>query len=319
MGAAGTCWAATKVSVEELRSAIAQEQAVVSACAGDVAACDAKKVGDDVEVGDPGKQGGYAVRWGWLRDALTKAHDAKKPEDRAAAMKDAAAHLDEMAAETGSAPADVAKARGAVNAILATEEFGEAKGPSWWDIQKQKFWNFVEKLIDGVGHLGETVPWLLTALEWTFYLGAPALMLFLVLRAFSKQRLQVSLADGAALASGWDRESEDWAKLAEASAAAGDWREAVHGLYWAAIVYLEARRAWRHNPARTPREYVRLLKPGSVQQKALRGLTQVFERVWYGFEDVSGEEYAAARQMFAELAVKKYAGEAGGAAAAESA
>jgi hypothetical protein len=64
---------------------------------------------------------------------------------------------------------------------------------------------------------------------------------------------------------------------------------------------------------------VRLLKPGSVQQKALRGLTQVFERVWYGFEDVSGEEYAAARQMFAELAVKKYAGEAGGAAAAESA
>jgi hypothetical protein len=72
-------------------------------------------------------------------------------------------------------------------------------------------------------------------------------------------------------------------------------------LYWAAIVLLEARRAWRHNPTRTPREYVRLLKPGSARQRALRGLTQVFERVWYGLRGADAAEYARAREMYEAL------------------
>jgi hypothetical protein len=72
-------------------------------------------------------------------------------------------------------------------------------------------------------------------------------------------------------------------------------------LYWAAIVLLEARRAWRHNPTRTPREYVRLLKPGSARQRALRGLTQVFERVWYGLREADAAEYARAREMYEAL------------------
>jgi len=311
---AGTARAATRVSVEELRAGIAHGQAVVEACKADAAGCDVKQVGGDVEVGEPGKNSGYAVHWVWLRDALTKAHDTKKPEERAEAMKAAGAKLEEMAAETGSAGAeDVKPARRKVDEILAREEFGGVKEESWWGRMVGRFWDWVSRLFHGFAGLGEAAPWLLKTLEWAFFIGAPVGLIIFLLRSFAKQRLQVSLNDAASISSAWDRESEDWAKLAEASAAAGDWREAVHGLYWAAIVHLEARRAWRHNPARTPREYVRLLKPGSEQQRALRGLTQIFERVWYGFEDVGGEEYARAREMFAGLDSKRVEGAAGSA------
>ena len=146
--------------------------------------------------------------------------------------------------------------------------------------------------------MGEAAPWLGTLLEWLLYIGAAVGLLLLVRRAFARQRLAISLAQGAGPLSAWDREANDWADMAEARAAAGDWRDAVHCLYWAAIVRLEARRAWRHNPARTPREYVRLLKPGSPQQGALRGLTQIFERVWYGLRDADGDDYRRARSLF---------------------
>jgi hypothetical protein len=67
-------------------------------------------------------------------------------------------------------------------------------------------------------------------------------------------------------------------------------------------VLLESRRAWRHNPTRTPREYVRLLKPGSAQQQGLRKLTQIFERVWYGLRDADESEYAEARALYERVA-----------------
>ncbi len=93
----------------------------------------------------------------------------------------------------------------------------------------------------------------------------------------------------------------DWARLAEERAAAQDWREAIHCLYWAAIVALESRQAWRPNPTRTPREYLRLLRPGSEAQRLLRALTGLFERVWYGHGEIGEAEYRAAQASFAAL------------------
>jgi len=153
-------------------------------------------------------------------------------------------------------------------------------------------------IFGGIGALGEYAPWLGTLLEVLFYLAAAVGILFFVRRAFVRQRLAISLGAGAAKAGAWDKEADDWAALADGCAAQQQWREAVHCLYWAAIVRLEARRAWRHNPTRTPREYVRLLKPGSQQQGALRSLTQILERVWYGLRDASDEDYQQARSLF---------------------
>jgi hypothetical protein len=113
--------------------------------------------------------------------------------------------------------------------------------------------------------------------------------------------MRLALEQSMPASTGWEQAAEDWARMAEEHAAAGAWREAVHCLYWAAIVLLEGRRAWRHNPTRTPREYVRLLKPGSAQQQGLRGLTQSLERSWYGQREATAEDFRRAQGYFRQL------------------
>ena len=107
------------------------------------------------------------------------------------------------------------------------------------------------------------------ALEWLLFLAAATGLLVWVMRTVQRQRLRVALGDEPCKQTAWARETEDWRRQAEQEATKGAWREAIHAIYWAAIVHLERRRAWRHNPSRTPREYVRLLKAGSAEQREL--------------------------------------------------
>jgi hypothetical protein len=59
--------------------------------------------------------------------------------------------------------------------------------------------------------------------------------------------------------------------------------------------------AWRHNPTRTPREYVGLLQPGSPQQQGLRGLTTLLERLWYGQRAATAEDFESAQSCFRQI------------------
>jgi hypothetical protein len=294
----------TEVRREQFQAEVQQLQEVVAGCKAAATACDGKSVGTlDERVGAAGSEPEFAMRWGWLRDALTAAGKAKDA-DRQVSMSEAAGRLEEIAAESASAPeadAGFAKARAEASRVLAQKEFEGAAPSSWLERQWYRFWAKVGAMFDGVDRLGESAPWLGRLLEVLFYLAAAVGLVMFVRRSLVRQRLAIALGAGAGKASAWERESKDWAKLAEACAAEQEWREAVHCLYWAAIVKLEARRAWRHNPARTPREYVRLLKPGSAQQGALRGLTQIFERVWYGLREADREDYARARGLFEGL------------------
>jgi hypothetical protein len=52
------------------------------------------------------------------------------------------------------------------------------------------------------------------------------------------------------------------------------------------------------DPARTHREYVRLLPIGSLHRAGLVAITNCFERVWYGHAPASAEDYEA---MLTEL------------------
>ncbi len=159
--------------------------------------------------------------------------------------------------------------------------------------------------------VGTAAPWLGTLLEWLCYVGAAVGLLFFCCGMWRGRRLRVKLGGEAIQRSAWESEADDWAKWAAGHAEAGEWREAVHCLYWAAIVLLESRRAWRHNPTRTPREYVRLLKPGSAQREGLRRLTQIFELVWYGLREADEREYAEARALYEGLAAGAAEGERG--------
>jgi hypothetical protein len=204
---------------------------------------------------------------------------------------------DDAAREAAAFP----HARAVADEVLQRPEFARESENTWWSRQKQKMMAGIARMFARVDRLSQSAPWLAKTLEWLLFGGAAAGLLAYLLRQMRRQRLHVSLGDRAVKAEAWTRESSDWAQRAEAFAQAGAWRDAVHCLYWAAIVLLESRRLWRHNPTRTPREYVRLLKGGTVQQESLRGLTQIFERTWYGLRETDASEYAQARGLYEGL------------------
>jgi hypothetical protein len=306
LAAAQPMWGALKSgSTADVRGEVERLQGVVAACAAKGgAACDAKSVGDDLRVGDP--QGdSYVVHWDWLRDALEKSKSVNAGE-RAEMLEDSAARLTRMEAELGTAERapqqkEFARARVETDAVLALPEFQRKSETTWWDRAMSFLFGWLARMLSGIARAGAAAPWLGPVLIWTLCIGAAAGLVFFVLRNLQRQRLRISLAGAAAAKTAWDHEAWDWAKQAEEFAGREEWREAVHCLYWAAIVSLESRRAWRHDPTRTPRDYVRLLKPGSGQQRALHELTRMFERVWYGLREGCAEEYAEARGMYEAL------------------
>jgi hypothetical protein len=155
-------------------------------------------------------------------------------------------------------------------------------------------------LFDGVSQFGKRSPWLVPLVEWSSITLSAAGLLAWMLRTIQRQRLAVRIESGASVEV-WQKESDNWAELARSEAARQDWRAAVHCLYWATIVMMEGRKMWRQNRARTPREYLLLLEPGSRMQQALRSLTQLFERIWYGLRPAAESDYANALVLFEEL------------------
>jgi hypothetical protein len=202
---------------------------------------------------------------------------------------------------TAAQQQEFASARRAATEILARDEF-QPPPVTWWDRVKMKLEEWLGRLFLGVNRVTTRSPWVGKLLEWLLFMGAAAGLLVWLLRTVRRQRLRVAVGEAAQATTAWARETEEWQRQAQQEAARGAWREAIHALYWAAIVHLERQRAWRHNPARTPREYVRLLKPGSGEQKELRGLTAALERTWYGQREARAEEYGAAQESFLRLA-----------------
>jgi len=296
-----------KQSMQQFQGHLAAMQALVAACEVSATACDTEKVGPDERIETTGAQT-FQISWQWLRQSLDQSRTAK-PDQRTQQMQQASARLTEMLHENGQpeASAQFDSARKRADRILANSEFSEVEQQSWLDRAVARFWLGVQRWLGGFASLGAAMPWISRMLEFLLFGGAAIGLLFFVRRSLQRQRLAVAFnSQSSELA--WTRESNDWAAQAEASARSGDWRDAVHCLYWATIVMLEGRRAWRHNPARTPREYVRLLKPGSAQQGALRGLTQIFERLWYGLRDADATDYQRARSFYDNLRDNSTAG-----------
>lgn len=303
--------AAKSVTVDGFRSDLARLQTLVAACRAKQSACVENEVGEDEQVhGGTGDQPSnttplFEEHWEWLRVVLHRSHDSSA-KDREHWMQEAQQQLSEMqqALAPTTAPADDARfaaARKNANAVLRMPEFDKALGTTWWDRLLMKVRSWLGRIFEGVGALGDNAPWIGTALEWLLFLGAAVGLLVFILRTVARQRTRLALQTHATATTAWTREPDDWARLADANAATGDWREAVHCLYWAAIVLLEQKRAWRHNPTRTPREYIRLLPARSAQQQALRELTTLLETAWYGHRDTTAEQFAAARTCYETL------------------
>ena len=292
---------ASASAVGSFAAPVEAARAVVAACSASASGCDAGSLPPDAQVRAANGRS-FRASWTWLREALGRAKKAPAAE-RAEVMRQARGHLDEMAAEasrSGSSLAarDFDRAKPTVTNILAQPEFQADAGPTWMDRQIARLQDWFLRLLLGMDRVGTHNPWIAPLVEWTCFLLAAGGLLFFVRRSLARQALRIALGEGALGAQFGGRDATDWAQLAGERGAAGDWRDGVHCLYWAAILSLESRRAWRPNPTRTPREYVRLLPPGSEVRRALRELTQIFEQVWYGHGTATEAAFHAAQMSF---------------------
>jgi hypothetical protein len=84
-------------------------------------------------------------------------------------------------------------------------------------------------------------------------------------------------------------------------AEAGDRREAVRYLYLAALLALEERGHIRLDRAHTNRELLADLSARPELASRFRTVIEVFDRVWYGFQPISQEEFARYTQSVTEI------------------
>ena len=174
------------------------------------------------------------------------------------------------------------KARRSADEVLARPEFRHVAETAYWRMVMARVGRWFDRLFTGAAGLGRYAWWIGPALEWGFVLAIAIGALLWGQRVIQRQRLAIALEGPRAVGRDWDEASRRWAEAAKAAAEGGEWREAVHALYWASVVELEGRRVWRQTRGRTPREYLRLLEAGSPYARPVRALTQMLERIWYG-------------------------------------
>ncbi len=87
---------------------------------------------------------------------------------------------------------------------------------------------------------------------------------------------------------------------AQQNADTGDYRNAVRYLYLSALLSLDERDQLHFDRSKTNREYLRSIA-GSEFAPTLRGVIDVFDRVWYGFRPIDSATFTHYRQQVRDL------------------
>lgn len=315
------------------RQHIENLEAVVAACRKQRGrdACSPALVGSDDQV--QWNSGGAVVerpiRYDWLRELLDRAGKdgagkkeepqkettvpmlgvvVPKPVSVDEQLAEAQQRLEDDLKQTGGLAAQAqtnhASERRSIATILAGREYQDVSRSS----ARERFLEWLENVLAEIfRHLamyGAHSPWLVVALR-ALLLGVLCVGLVWALVRIerrSRVRLIPEVQPGANAPSA--REWQLWFQDAQRMAAQGQWREAIHFLYWASISRLEAKRMWPADRARTPREYLLLFPAADARQENLTALTRSFERTWYGGREAAAAEFDAALKMAAGLGVE---------------
>jgi hypothetical protein len=190
--------------------------------------------------------------------------------------------------------------------ILARPEFQWQQGqsirpPNWLANLYERFLNFLDRILFGTSNL--------------IYQGRAlfivvAVLIFLLSLFFISRGLSRSLAQEAELAAEeGDTDamltSRGALKRAETLSGQGDYRNAVRYLYLSSLLVLDEQGLLRYDRSRTNREYLRSVSSKPELAKPLRDVIDVFDRVWYGFENVDEPTYESYVKRVEELREKK--------------
>lgn len=312
---------ADDVSLDAYQQHLVRLESALEACAKvrDGQACDPGLIGHDdrvsIKVGSVDQR--RVVRYGWLRVLFQKAatkeesgekgKSGSKPDSEAGPstaelLKYAKTRLESDLAQSRTpipAPADHTNERAVMREVLAGKEFRNLQEQTVQDSVLEKFARWLNRLFASVGLFKARSAWIGRVLVWGFILGVCVALVYSLIRLERRWRVRLTPDDeqmpapGAASARDWQL----WLEDARRAAAKGDWREAIHFLYWASISRLESRRLWPADRARTPREYLALVADEDPRKRGLSQLTSAFERFWYGGREAAEGDYTAAERL----------------------
>jgi hypothetical protein len=286
--------------------------------------CNPDRVGPDDRVQLPGGASqAREVRYDWLRSVLRRAGNKdngataavlsghggakNKPPDLSGLLNEAHQRLEIDEQQAGGSPVAnpaYADQRKSLDAILARREY---KGVTRVTVRERILeWleNLLDKILMRIAGVGARAPWIAQLLRGLLLAGICVALVWFLLRLERNARVRLvpDVEGGPATPSA--REWQLWLKDAQAAAAGGAWREAIHSVYWASIARLESGRLWPADRARTPREYLGLLSGTDPRKPMLTALTRSFERTWYGGREAGAADFNAAMQLAAELGVE---------------
>jgi hypothetical protein len=290
----------------EYQEHVRQLAAVVDACKAQrsAGACNPKLVGPDNYVETA--QGLRAVRFDWLRAAMAEAIPGKvRAKQGDAADAQLAAAASRLVQDAGSAPEpapSTTNVRANLTSVLAMHRFERyQQNPSLLDRARAALLQWLWKRLNSVAAYGGRNPWIAHVLEGLAIAAPCVLLAWWVLMELRKQPGLPQRSEPVVAHAPSAREWQRWLEEAEKFALASQWREAIHHVYWAAISRLEAHGLWPADRARTPREYLALLREGHVLKPELRSLTRSFEVIWYGHRPAAEEQYREARARMEKL------------------
>jgi hypothetical protein len=182
----------------------------------------------------------------------------------------------------------VAAARTALEQVLQRREFQQSAAAIWRQRVEQKIRELLSALGDSLGLSPRSGRLTAVALAWVAGLAALGGLIVWLTRALTHQNRSSRLVPGSI--SGRRLSARDWAQRCATAMDGADVKEAVRCAYNACLRRLEEQGVWRIDPARTAREYLRLLPPRHEGRDIVTDLTRLFERAWYGNQPLSSDD-----------------------------
>lgn len=316
-------------SLQAYQQHLEKLQALVTACRTqrNRYACDPAQVGpdDQVRIAANGTVEQRMVRYDWLRELLERAGKkeelqkkdsapllpglpAVNPPSVDALLAQAGQRLDADLKQAGGTAAQAeaghAMERASIATILAGRAYRGVSRSSAWE----RFQEWLENLLANFfGHLalfGARSRWIAYALRVLLLVSLCVGLVWALVRIERRARVRLVPDMQPAPYAPSARDWQLWFADAQGMAARGEWRDAIHFLYWAAISRLESKRMWPADRARTPREYLQLLPQADARRDNLIALTRSFEWTWYGGREAGAQEFDAALKMAAGLGVE---------------
>jgi hypothetical protein len=208
------------------------------------------------------------------------------------------AQADAMAAASSAPAADYANERITMKQVLAGRDFRNIEASTVRDTLLEKLGEWLNRLWESAAGLGARAAWVGRLIIWGFILAVCVGLAWGLLQVERRWRIRlVPESDGPAAGAASARDWQLWLADARRAAAAGQWREAIHFVYWATISRLESKRLWPANRARTPREYLALVAAEDPRKAGLATLTGSFERTWYGGRAAGESDYLQAETL----------------------